>query len=86
MTSNLELKIRQLWTSYETRSIVISIDEINDAWESYHKMVQYHLLTSELVNRYLQTPDLKERLADQSQVLLAVQLCHHQREYKVLVL
>lgn len=67
VTSNLESKLSQLWTSYETRSIVISIDEINDAWESYHKMVQYHLLASELVNRYLQTPDLKERLIDQSQ-------------------
>ena len=67
LTTNLEGVLRQRWTSYETRSITISIDEINDTWESYHKMVQYHLLASELVNSYLQTPDLKERLANQFQ-------------------
>ena len=54
--------LRNYWYSYETRSTVIPIAEINAAWESSEKLMRYQSLTSELVHRYLQVPNLKERL------------------------
>ena len=56
--------LRKMWQSYETQSRTISIDEINAVWESFYKMGDYQLLTSDLINRYLGVPDLSERLSD----------------------
>lgn len=59
-----EYLLRQMWQSTETQSRIISIDEINAAWENFYKMGDYQLLTSDLVNTYLGVPDLAERLSD----------------------
>ena len=56
--------LRQTWQSTETQSRIISIDEINAAWENFYKMGDYQLLTSDLINKYLGVPDLSERLSD----------------------
>ena len=56
--------LRQTWQSTETQSGIISIDEINAAWEHFYKMGDYQLLTSDLMNEYLGVPDLSERLSD----------------------
>ncbi len=74
VTTNLESLIRQRRTSYETPSITISIDDINETWKGYDYMVQYHLLTYELVNNYLQAPDLSDRLVDRSGSIAAGQI------------
>ena len=57
-----ERVLRTFWSSYETRSAVIPIAEINAAWSSSEKLQHYQSLATELVFRYLQVPDLKERL------------------------
>ena len=57
-----ERVLRTFWSSYETRSAVIPIAEINAAWSSSEKLQRYQSLATELVFRYLQVPDLKERL------------------------
>ena len=54
--------LRDFWFSYETRSAVIPIAEINAAWESYEKLKRYQSLATELVHRYLRVPGFKERL------------------------
>ena len=56
--------LRGYWTSYETRSIAIPIDELYDALESFYKVGEYLILTNALVQTYLGVPDLKERLID----------------------
>ena len=55
--------LRGLWSSYETRSVVIPIDEINDAWESHYKAGLYIALASKLVSQYLQVPNFEERIS-----------------------
>ena len=60
--SKHERVLRDLWLSYETQSAEISINEINAAWESFYKLACYQSLAAELVYRYLDVPDLKERL------------------------
>ena len=50
--------LRAFWLSYETRSIVISMEGINTAWESYHKWIAYRSLTTGLVDKYLKDPDV----------------------------
>ena len=55
--------LRDLWSSYETRSVVIPIDEINDAWESHYKAGLYIALASRLVSQYLQVPNFEERIS-----------------------
>ena len=55
--------LRGLWSSYETRSIVIPIDEINDASESDYKASLYLALASRLVSQYLQVPNFEERIS-----------------------
>ena len=54
--------LRDFWFSYETRSASIPMAEINAAWKSYEKLKRHQSLATELVFRYLQVPDLKERL------------------------
>ena len=55
--------LRGLWSSYETRAIVIPIDEINDASESHYKASLYLALASRLVSQYLQVPNFEERIS-----------------------
>ena len=63
-TSNFERLLNQHWTFYEKRTDFISIDEINATWESFHKYIQYRSLAAELIDTYLKSTDLKERLAN----------------------
>ena len=51
-----ERVLRDLWLSYETRSLIISIDEINAGWESFYKLAAYHSLVANLINSYLKDP------------------------------
>ena len=57
-----ERVLRTFWLSYETRSTIIPIAEINAAWESHHKLLKSQSLVSALVYKYLDVPDLPERL------------------------
>ena len=57
-----DLILRDFWFTYEARSAVIPIAEINAAWSSREKLLRYQSLATELVFRYLQVPSLKERL------------------------
>ena len=61
--SSEEAVLRSLWYSYENRSTIIQIEEIDAAWKSFHKMARYMALASEIMNKYLHVPDLKDRLA-----------------------
>ena len=47
--------LRNLWLSYETQSTIISIDEINTAFESFYKASLYNSRITELINRYFIT-------------------------------
>lgn len=51
-----EQVLRDLWLSYETRSLIISIDEINAGWESFYKLAAYHSLIANLIDSYLKDP------------------------------
>ena len=41
--------LRAFWLSYETRSIIIPMDDINTAWESFYKVVEYKSLAINLI-------------------------------------
>ena len=51
-----ENMLRDFYLSYETRSVLISIDEINTAWESFYIVVECKSLTTNLIHKYLQDP------------------------------
>ena len=57
-----EQVLRDFWLSWETRSIVISMGEINTAWESFYKSGEYGAVTNNLISTYLGVPGFLERL------------------------
>ena len=52
-----ENMLRDFYLSYETRSVIISIDEINTAWGSFYIVAECKSLTTNLIHRYLQDPE-----------------------------
>ena len=57
-----EQALRNFWLSWETRSIVISMDEIESAWENFYRSGEHGLVVDYLINTYLQVPDFLERI------------------------
>ena len=52
-----EQVLRGLWSSYETRSLTIPIDEVNAGWASFYKLAAYYSLVANLIDKYLKDPD-----------------------------
>ena len=69
-----ENMLRDFYVSYETRSVIISIDEINTAWESFYIVVECKSLTTNLIHRYLQDPKSEISLEPGSLGSIAVSL------------
>ena len=69
-----ENMLRDFYVSYETRSVIISIDEINTAWESFYRVVEYKSLTTNLIHKYLQDPKSEISLEPGSLASIAVSL------------
>ena len=67
-----EQTLRDYWLSWETRSIVISIDEIEFAWESFLKSGEYGLIINDLINTYLRVPGFVERINNFFQSLVPI--------------
>ena len=69
-----ENMLRAFYLSFETRSVIISIDEINTAWESFYVVLQCKSLTTNLVHEYLQDPKSEISLETGSLGSIAVSL------------
>ena len=69
-----ENMLREFYLSYETRSVIIPIDEIYAAWENFYIVVECKSLTTNLIHKYLQDPKSEISLEPGSLGSIAVSL------------